>query len=76
MKWTRANVEVYAKQQGFTPVQVDSIPEGFSFKAPDLTIGDEIHQGKYMAFVPNSQEPVIAVKRPEELLHAYKLATI
>jgi hypothetical protein len=52
MKITRANVEVYAKKLGLEPVQIDGIPEGFSFKEPDLTIGDKTHKGRIIKFKP------------------------
>lgn len=76
MKATRANVEVYAKEHGLVPVQVDSIPEGFSFQKPDITIGDMLHRGAYVAFVPNSELKMIRVEKPEDLLKEYKIATI
>lgn len=52
MKITRANVMVYAAAKGYEPVQIDGIPEGFSFKEPDIEIGGKVHEGQYVAFVP------------------------
>lgn len=52
MKITRANVEQYAKEKGYEPVQIDGIPEGFSFIEPDITIGDILHKGRIVKFKP------------------------
>lgn len=76
MKATRANVEQYAQTHGLIPVQVDSIPEGFSFQEPDITIGDKLHKGGYVAFVLNLEQKMIRVENPEDLLKEYKIATI
>lgn len=76
MKATKVNVEQYAHKHGLIPVQVDSIPEGFSFQEPDITIGDRLHKGCYVAFVPNSEQKMVKVEKPEDLLKEYKIATI
>lgn len=52
MKITRANVEKYAKEKGLEPIQIDGIPEGFSWKAPDVTINGIEHKGKIIKFKP------------------------
>lgn len=52
MKVTQDTVEESAKQRGLEPVQVHGIPEGFSFKEPDLTIDSNTYEGHYVAFVP------------------------
>lgn len=36
MIWTRANVAEYAKEKGLEPVNIEGIPDGFVWKAPDL----------------------------------------
>lgn len=76
MKATRANVEKYAADKGYIPVQIDSIPEGFSFREPDLQVGDVTYKGRYVAFLPNEEWHVISVERPEDLLKEYKIETI
>lgn len=53
MKITRANVAEYAKDKGLEPIQIDGIPEGFSFIAPDLQIANVLHSGQFFAFIPN-----------------------
>ena len=76
MKITRANVEEYAKSKGLEPVQIDGIPEGFSFKQSDITIAGKTHLGPYLAFIPlaNWEDERHYVSRfdPENLLKAYK----
>lgn len=52
MKWTRANVEYYATQKGWEPVQIDGIPEGFSWKQPDITINGKDYEGRVFTFEP------------------------
>ncbi len=52
MKITRTNVEEYAKKRGLELIQQDGIPEGFSWKEPDLTIGGKTHQGRIIKFKP------------------------
>ncbi len=52
MKITRANVEEYANKHGLEPIQIDEIPEGFSFKEPDVKIGKATHKGRIIKFKP------------------------
>lgn len=52
MKITRASMHIYAKEHGLESVQVDGIPEGFSFRCPDINIGGKEHIGGYRAFKP------------------------
>lgn len=58
MKNTRANVEEYAKSKGYTPIQIDGIPEGFSFSIPNLQIGEINHLGGFVAYIPNTKSSV------------------
>lgn len=51
---TRSNVQSFALNEGYEPIQIDGIPEGFSFKMPDIQIGDSYHIGECIAFIPNS----------------------
>lgn len=71
MKHTRVNVEHEAKQKGLEPIQIDGIPEGFSFKAPDVQIGETLHKGQYVAFVPMT-ESVVWSYDMDKLLEFYK----
>ena len=52
MKWTRANVEEYAKRKGLEPLQRDGIPDGFIWREPDVTIGGTEHKGRTVIFKP------------------------
>lgn len=52
MKITRANLELYAQSKGLEPVQIDGIPEGFSFVEPDITIKGITHKGRIIKFKP------------------------
>ncbi len=52
MKATRANVEEYALNKGLEPVQIDGIPEGFSFREADVTIDGIEHKGRIITFEP------------------------
>ncbi len=54
MKITRANIQEYVVSHGLEEVQIDGIPEGFSFKEPDITISDKPIKGNYLAFIPLS----------------------
>lgn len=56
MRWTRANVEEFAKAKGYIPIQEDGIPEGFSWKESDVTIGDIEHKGRIIRFKPLTDE--------------------
>lgn len=51
-KVTRASVEAFAQQEGLEPIQIDGIPEGFSFKESDVKIGNSVHPGRFTAFIP------------------------
>lgn len=51
-KATRANVEEFAKAKGYEPVQIDGIPEGFSWVEPDITIGGQFIKGRTVIFEP------------------------
>lgn len=78
MKITRAYVSELAQQKGWEPVQLDGIPEGFSWKEADVTIGKEHHRGNYIAFAP-LRTPEIGSKlvatTKEELLNLYNQFT-
>lgn len=52
MRITRANVEKYAQEHGLEPIQIDGVPEGFSFKEPDIQIGKKIIKGRIIKFKP------------------------
>lgn len=52
MKISRANVADYAREKGLEPIQIDGIPEGFSFIEPDLWIGEKLCPRLYKAFIP------------------------
>jgi len=52
MKITRASVEEYARLKGLEPVQVDGVPEGFSWKYPNIEIGGMLHEGEIINFKP------------------------
>ena len=71
MNNTRANVEERAIRLGLEYVQIDGIPEGFSFKRPDIHIGNAIHKGEYVLYVPGKVQTIIR-KTKEELLQAYE----
>lgn len=52
MKITRANVEKYVKEKGLEPIQIDGIPEGFSWKEPDININRKQIKGRIIKFKP------------------------
>lgn len=52
MTITRANVEIYANKLGLDPVQIDEWPEGFSWRTPDITLGNRTYKGKIIKFKP------------------------
>jgi len=54
MKITKANVEKYIENKGYEPIQIDGIPEGFSFKEPSVNINGVEHQGRIIKFKPLS----------------------
>ena len=70
MKWTRQSVEDYARDHGYEPIQIDGIPEGFTFKEADITIGDTTTRGKYILFGPLGSD-ITKTERTDELLGVY-----
>ena len=76
MKVTLASVKEKVINKGYEPVQIDGIPEGFSFKEPDIQIGEKIHEGKYLAFIPlkewESEASQVKSFSVEGLLKVYK----
>lgn len=52
MKITRANVEKYAREQGYHPIEIDGIPEGFAWQSDDITINNKTYKGKIIKFKP------------------------
>lgn len=73
MKNTRVNVEEQAKKRGYDPVQIDGIPEGFSFQAPTVRIADVVHEGQFIAFIPNTEDGVVWAYDAGMLLELYNL---
>ncbi len=76
MKTTRVSIEEMIVPLGLTPVQVDGIPEGFSYQTPVLTIGKRECGGDYVAYIPLSN-PLRSVMSPsiETLQTLYKAET-
>lgn len=72
MKVLKARVVEYIVERGLRSIQIDGIPEGFSFKEPDITIGGKDIIGDYIAFIPKSDWVVVKAKSTEELLKEYK----
>lgn len=72
MKNTKTYIETLAHQRGLEPVQIDGIPEGFSFKAPDIQVGERIIKGQYIAYIPNT-EKVVWTYDKDKLLDFYNL---
>lgn len=70
MRYTRENVYQHYSR-GASPIQIDGIPEGFSFKYPDLIIGGKVHWGKFKAFVPLT-DICLSADTIEELQDLYK----
>lgn len=73
MKHTVENIKGTVESYGLEPVQIDGIPEGFSYKFPDITIGKTTHYGHFLSFVPMA-EVIVRGKDTEELLQNYNLA--
>lgn len=69
MKATRESVELLTI--GYEPIQVDGIPEGFSFKKPDITIGGKEHKGFYIAYLPLSNNETVVAMNIHDLLKHY-----
>jgi hypothetical protein len=75
MLMTKQNIADHVSQRGYEPIQIDSIPEGFCFKRPDLKIGEVVHTGEYVAFVPLADwenENVVHSPTIEGLIALYK----
>ena len=70
MIWTRASVELDANDKGLEPVQVDGIPEGFSWKQPDVTVGDVLHVGKYVVYGPLGLD-VVECRKQQDMVNIY-----
>lgn len=74
MTTTCESVTLYANNNGLTSVQIDGIPEGFSFKKPDVQIGEIIYKGKYITFIPLSIDgKSVECDTEQDLLRAYKI---
>ena len=71
MKVTKANIEQYVKNRGLEPIQIDGIPEGFSFKEPDIVIGLKKRKGQYIALVPLKEFEEIKCSFEGQLLDLY-----
>lgn len=75
MKITKANVAEYAEKHGLESVQIDGIPEGFSFKEPNVTINGKEHIGQYVSFAPlrdwGFNQSMIRTNTIEELVTLY-----
>lgn len=76
MKNTKANVIEYATKQGLLSVQLDGIPEGFSFIRESKNIGGKDTGEEYVVFVPHTKAIVTmdTLKPIEELLKLYDKA--
>lgn len=72
-KTTLASVTKHAQERGYEPVQIDGIPEGFSYKIPDITISGVAHMGGYIAFVPLVawEYAIVRAQDEEQLLTNY-----
>lgn len=73
MKNTAENIKDKVSSYGLQEVQIDGIPEGFSYKFPDITIGSQTHFGHYLSYVPMA-DSIVRGKTQEELLENYNLA--
>lgn len=72
MKHTLENIKGNVDAHGLEIVQIDGIPEGFSYRFPDITIGETTYPGHYLAFVPLT-EKIIRAKTEEGLVENYNL---
>lgn len=70
---TRIRVEEYAHFNGLDNIQIDGIPEQFSFKEPDVTISDKFIKGQYVAFIPLSNWVTVKADTIHELKEKYKI---
>lgn len=75
MRWTRASVEEDAIKKGLELVVIEGIPEGFSWKEPDVTIDEKVIPGKYVLYGPLGFD-VVRCDAPEDLLKVYGSITI
>lgn len=78
-KVTRASVEEFVRDRPYMPIQVDGIPEGFSFEREKIIIGGTEYPGSLIAFVPFSNwdsDEMVYGKTKEELLENYKIKSI
>lgn len=73
MKVTRSNVQKYAIEKGFHPIQVDGIPEGFSYESDGIHIGVNYFQGQKFAFIPlkDWSKGIVQENNTEDLLNSY-----
>ncbi len=71
MRITHADVDRWAKARGLESVQIDGIPEGFSFIKPDITIGGVEHKGEYVAYIPLSDWKSVYAQTKDQLLELY-----
>ena len=70
MRWTLQTVVKHAQDKGLDLIQVDGIPEGFSYKEPDVTIGDKTHKGRYVLYGPLGED-IIKAETEQDLLNSY-----
>lgn len=81
MKVTAALAERFGREKGLDPIQVDGVPEGFSFREPDLTIGSLTHKGGYVALIPlasflsGEEVPMVKSETLGTLVELYKEET-
>lgn len=74
-KVTRVSAEEYAVRHGLDPVQIDGIPEGFSFKTPTKQIGDTFVDSEFIALIPLaywSDHHSVKARDEVELVYLYK----
>ena len=71
MRITHADVAKWAKERGLESVQIDGIPEGFSFIKPHITIGGVEHKGEYVAYIPLSDWKAVYAQTKAELVEKY-----
>lgn len=70
MKATKKRVELFTED--FEEIQIDGIPEGFSFKVPSYKIGEKEYGGYFIAYIPFSEMKRVKANTEEELLELYK----
>lgn len=69
---TLATVKEYTQKAGMEPVQIDGIPEGFSYQMKSMSVSGVQHEGKFIAFIPLSDDKYVMADTKEELLNKYK----